>query len=149
VAVCAHDDVLGWVALADFLGPSGVCLLVSHARHLIARVFERGELTMSDGLKSHIRTWWPIAIGFLAALLVDTIAQRFGIHIDSEIAFGITAAVTTALLYSLGRWLETRRWAPARALGAFILSLGLVAEKPTYPPTVPAGTVRPLKRHEL
>jgi hypothetical protein len=87
---------------------------------------------MSDGLKSHIRTWWPIALGFLATLLVDFVAAKFGIKIEGEVAYGITAAVTTAALYSLGRWLETQAWAPFRALGAFILSLGLVVEKPTY-----------------
>lgn len=104
---------------------------------------------MSDGLKSHIRTWWPIALGFLATLLVNFVAAKFGIQIEGEIAYGITAAVTTAVVYSLGRWLETRPWAWARGLGAFILSLGIVDGPPTYPPAVPAGTVRPLTRHEL
>lgn len=108
---------------------------------------------MSDGLKSHIRTWWPIALGALATLLVDFVASRFGVQIEGEFAYGVTVAVTTAAVYSLGRWLETRRWAPARALGAFILSLGLVAEKPTYAPPLAPGAVRPLRqpdsRHQL
>lgn len=103
---------------------------------------------MSDGLKSHIRTWWPIALGFLATLLVDAVAEKFGIRIEGEIAYGITYGVTTAALYSLGRWLETRRWAPARMAGRFILSLGADLGKPSYPPPAPAGSVRPLKRHE-
>lgn len=104
---------------------------------------------MTDGLKSHIRTWWPIALGFLATLLVNFVAAKFGFQIEGEIAYGITAAVTTAALYSIGRWLETRPWAFARGLGAFILSLGLVAEKPTYVPPAPAGQIRPLERHPL
>lgn len=96
---------------------------------------------MSDGLKSHIRTWWPIALGQLATLLVAFLAQRFGVEISGELAYGITAAVTTALVYSLGRWLETRPPGLLRGLGRFILSLGLVADKPVYQ-TPAAGTVR-------
>jgi hypothetical protein len=100
---------------------------------------------MSDGLKSHIRTWWPIALGFLATLLVDFIAAKFGFQIEGEIALGITTAVTTAALYSLGRWLETRRWAPARVAGRFILSLGADLGKPSYPDK-PDPSVEVLRR---
>lgn|SRR5512139_3485770 len=93
---------------------------------------------MSDGLKSHIRTWWPIALGALATLLVKVVAERFGIEISGEVALTVVTAVTTALVYSLGRFLETRQNGFLRGLGTFILSCGLVPDKPTYePPAVP------------
>jgi len=89
---------------------------------------------MSDGLKSHIRTLWPILLGYLSALLASYVASKLGIQLNGEIAFTLVGAVMSGLVYSLGRFLETRRWSWARRLGAFMLSLGLVPDKPTYPP---------------
>jgi len=92
---------------------------------------------MSDGLKSHIRTWWPILLGYLSALLVRWVAAKLGMQIDNEVAFALVGAVMSGLVYSFGRWLESRKGANgiaelARSLGRFVLSLGLVLERPTY-----------------
>lgn len=104
---------------------------------------------MTDGLKSHIRTLWPILLGQLTTILVAYVASKYGVHVDNAIAYGFVSGAVTSVVYAAGRWLETRRWKPARVVGRAILSLGLVAERPTYVPPAPAGTVRPLPRHEL
>lgn len=94
----------------------------------------------SDVLRSHIRTWVPIGVGFLATILVDWVARKFGIRIEGELAYSMLYAGTTAAVYSLGRWLETRRWAPARGMGRMLLSLGLNVGQPVYKPTAAPPT---------
>lgn len=101
---------------------------------------------MSDGLKSHIRTWWPIALGQVATMLVALLAERFGVEISGEVAYAFTSAVVTALVYSLGRFLETRQNSFLRGVGTFILSLGLVPDKPTYEPQRVAWDGTPVRR---
>lgn len=92
---------------------------------------------MSDGLKSHIRTWWPIALGQLATMLVTFLATKVGVEISGEVAYALVSAVVTALVYSLGRFLETRKSSFAQGVGKFILSLGLDVGQPVYEPKPP------------
>lgn len=95
---------------------------------------------MSDGLRSHIRTWWPIALGQLTTLLVAFLAAKVGVEVSGEVAYAFVSAAVTALVYSLGRWLETRTQSWARRTGRLILSLGLNVGAPTYVAKAAEGT---------
>lgn len=94
---------------------------------------------MSDGLKSLIRTWWPLALGQLTTLLVAGLATRAGIEVPGDAAYAVVSAVVTGLVYAAGRWLESRPAGVLRSLGRFIVSLGLVPSTPTYSPPATVG----------
>jgi len=89
---------------------------------------------MSDGLKSHLRTYWPVLLGYVSAAVVAAGASKLGLTISGETAYLVTGAVMTAVVYSLGRWLETRDAPVLRGIGRFLLSLGLDVGQPTYDP---------------
>lgn len=88
---------------------------------------------MSDQLKSYVRTYWPLIVGTVAGLIAAALAKYVGIEIDSNLAFGVTSVVMVGVVYAGGRWLETRKSSFARAVGRFLLSLGLDTGQPTYP----------------
>lgn len=101
---------------------------------------------MSDRLASYIRTWWPLFLGHAAALLVVFLAAKFGIQIDGALAFEIVGFAASAIVYWVGRQFENADAGWAKALGKFILSLGLTTGQPTYRPQLnyrddaPVGT---------
>lgn len=97
-----------------------------------------------DKLMSYVRTFWPLILGHLAALLVVAVARTTGIHLDNAFAYEVVGVVMTAALYAGARWLEHRTGdtLPARAariVGQLLLSLGLPVGPPTYttPPPTP------------
>lgn len=99
---------------------------------------------MSDKWASYIRTWWPLFLGHVAALLVTWVAARFGVEIDGALAFEAVGFAASAIVYWLGRKLENSGNSILAAVGRFILSLGLVPAQPTYaPPAEPAIRSRP------
>lgn len=91
---------------------------------------------MSDRWASYIRTWWPLFLGHVAALLVAFLATKLGFQLDGALAFEIVGFAASALIYWLGRKLENAEAGWAKALGKFILSLGLSTGQPTYAPSV-------------
>ena len=93
---------------------------------------------MSDRLASYIRTWWPMFLGHVAALVVTFVAKRFGIEIDGVLAFEAVGFVASALVYWLGRRLENSSLPFLKTVGKLILSLGLDVPQPTYVPPPPA-----------
>lgn len=100
---------------------------------------------MTDTIKAHIRTFWPILLGALAALLVKYAAEKVGVQISSELALVLVTGATAYAIYAIGSWLEHRRWAPARVVGRLLLSVGADLGKPTYP-TPPDPSVTVLRR---
>lgn len=95
---------------------------------------------MSDGLRAHIRTYVPIAIGFLATLLVRFLAEKVGVQINGELAIGLVTAAMTMLVYSAGRWLEKQPNTVLAFVGRFLLSLGADLGQPKY--TEPSVAVK-------
>lgn len=90
-------------------------------------------------VKSAIRTGWPMLLGAVTAWLVTS-----PLHLPLSLATVVVAWAFGAVIYLAGRWLETRGGTGvaarlARGLGAFVLSLGLVAGKPVYPVDPPAS----------
>lgn len=106
---------------------------------------------MSDGLKSHIRTYWPIALGYLSTIVVVPLAAKLGLNISGEAAYALTGAVMSLVVYSLGRWLETRDAPMLRGIGRLLLSLGLNVGQPSYepPPVRPSPLASRTRRTEL
>lgn len=92
---------------------------------------------MSDRLAGYVRTYWPLLLGHLAALLTGWVVKQFGITIDSTLAYELLALGLSGAVYAAGRWLEVRRgnsW-PAvvgRAVGHWLLALGLPTGPPAY-----------------
>lgn len=95
---------------------------------------------LSDArVKSAIRTGWPMLLGAVATWLATS-----PLHLPASMATVAVVWAGGALVYLAGRWLETRTGTGlasrlARGLGAFALSLGLVAGKPVYPTDPPAN----------
>ena len=92
---------------------------------------------MSDRLAAYVRTYWPLLIGHLTALVVAYVAAQWGITIDSVIVYEILAVTLTGLVYAAGRWLESRTGEgpmslAARIVARWLLSLGLDTGQPTY-----------------
>lgn len=92
---------------------------------------------MSNRLAAYIRTYWPLLIGHLTALVVAYVATRFGFVLDSLIVYEILAVVLTGAVYAAGRWLENRGGdgalaVAARAVARWLLALGLDTGQPVY-----------------
>jgi hypothetical protein len=67
-------------------------------------------MTVRDQLASLIRTWVPIGVGFVLALL----ARKFGVVLDEASSAALTAgiaALASAVFYGVVRILESR-WKP-------------------------------------
>lgn len=92
---------------------------------------------MSDRLAAYVRTYWPLLIGHLAAVVTAWIAGRFGVVIDSVLVYEGLALGLSAVVYAAGRWLEARTGdgvgaRVARAAGRWLLALGLDTGQPVY-----------------
>ena len=92
---------------------------------------------MSDRLAAYVRTYYPLALGHVAALIVAWVGARFGLTVDSLLVYEILAVGLTGLVYAvgaeLGRVDGDGRWPRvARAVGRWLLSLGLDTGAPTY-----------------
>lgn len=99
---------------------------------------------MSNTIAARVRTWWPLLLGHLAAVLVAWAQPALihlaplGVHIDQAVAYEVLSFLLAGAVWEAGRFLE--RWpargraaGPARALGRFLLSLGLRTGQPLYP----------------
>jgi uncharacterized membrane protein HdeD (DUF308 family) len=84
----------------------------------------------SDFVLSMIRTWVPVAAGFIVAWLAN-----YGFQVDSTALAVVLMGVATGGYYIVARFLE-QIWP---ALGRILISLGVVG-KPEYPD-------RPLAAH--
>lgn len=92
-------------------------------------------MTVRDQLASLIRTWVPIGVGFLLALL----ARKLDIVIDEGSSAALTsgvAALVSAVFYGIVRILEAR-WKPVGWL------LGLAVRPQYEPKAVGAGSTSP------
>jgi hypothetical protein len=99
---------------------------------------------MSDTIKARVRTWWPLIVGHLAAWLLiraapllDWLAGLGIVVTDAEVAV-VVGLVLAGAVWETARWLERRtgpgRWARvARAIGRWLISLGLHTGAPAYP----------------
>jgi hypothetical protein len=95
---------------------------------------------MPDRIAGYVRTYWPLLLGHLAAILTAWLARHLGLTIDSTIAYEGLALGLSGAVYAAGRWLEVRPGTslPARAarwVGHWLLSLGLPTGPPSYPLT--------------
>lgn len=105
---------------------------------------------MSDRLAAYVRTYWPLLLGHLAALLTAWIATRLGVTIDDALVYEALALGLSAAVYAAGRVLEDVAGdsTPARAArlaGRWLLSLGLDTGQPVYghPPAQSSTTAWP------
>ncbi len=90
---------------------------------------------MNDLVIARIRTWWPVFLGHLVALLVTWLASTVGIHVDSAIAFEALGAAASLGVWELGRWLEHPDNPPwMTKAGSWLLALGAAVGPPTYQP---------------
>ena len=102
---------------------------------------------MSDRLAAWIRTVWPMLLGYLAAwLLAQSWAPTLvswlaaaGVDVTEAGVVHLLGWLLGAAVYSAGRWLERRAGGRrlhrlARAVGRFILSIGLPTGQPAYSP---------------
>ncbi|MEV7268394.1 hypothetical protein AB0N38_33045 [Micromonospora aurantiaca] len=92
---------------------------------------------MSDRLAAYLRTYWPLLLGHLAAVLTAWLAARAGIRVDQAWVYEALALGLSAAVYAAGRWLEDRDGdgtlaVAARLAGRWILALGLDTGKPVY-----------------
>ncbi|PZG06285.1 hypothetical protein C1I95_32145 [Micromonospora craterilacus] len=84
-----------------------------------------------------MRTYWPLALGHLAAAIVAYVAARWGIVIDSIVVYEVLALAVIGMVYAAGRTLEERtgdgRLArAARLVGRLLLSFGVATGQPVY-----------------
>ena len=86
----------------------------------------------TDQIAGRIRTWWPIFLGHIAAVLVSYVLTKTGIHVDSAVAFEVLGFLLGGAVYELGRWLEKQPSPAFQRVGRFVLSLGLDVGAPTY-----------------
>lgn len=92
---------------------------------------------MSDRLAAYVRTYWPLLLGHLAAIITGAASARFGVTIDSAIVYELLALGLSAAVYAAGRWLEDRAGdgalaTLARVVARWLLSLGLDTGQPVY-----------------
>jgi hypothetical protein len=103
---------------------------------------------MSDELAARLRTWWPILLGHVAAVLVVWAQpalvklEPLGVHVGEAVLFEVIGFVLAGAVWELGRWLE--RWPDTRRGAGFahraarvLLSLGVSTGQPQYNPTTP------------
>jgi hypothetical protein len=100
---------------------------------------------MSDRCAAWIRTMWPLLLGAFAARIlaqswavdvVDLLA-RLGVRVTEVSLTAALSVVAAAAVYGLGGWLERRAGVGrvavlARAVGRFLISIGLPTGQPTY-----------------
>jgi hypothetical protein len=106
---------------------------------------------MPDRIAGYVRTIWPLVLGHLAAFLAAWVGARVGITVDATWVYELLAVALVTVIYAGGRWLEVRPGTStparvARAVGHWVLSLGLPTGPPSYPLTTgppPASPVVP------
>jgi len=92
---------------------------------------------MPDRLAQYVRTYWPLAIGHLAAVVTAWLAAHLGLTVDSLVVYELLALALTAAVYAAGDWLSRRDGDGAlarlaRVVGRWLLSLGLDTGRPVY-----------------
>lgn len=99
---------------------------------------------MDDIVIARIRTWWPLFLGHVAAVVVMWIGSKFGLHVDSLVAAEILGLVLSAGIWELGRRLERSDNPIADMVGRWLLALGGAVGPPSYekPPAEPVRTVK-------
>lgn len=94
-------------------------------------------MSVSDRFAAYVRTYWPLLLGHLAAVLTAWLATRAGVRVDEAWVYELLALGLSAAVYAAGRWLEDRPGdgaaaQAARLAGRWLLALGLDTGKPTY-----------------
>lgn len=96
---------------------------------------------MDDIVIARIRTWWPLLLGHVAALVVMWLGSKVGIHVDSLVVAEILGLVLSAAIWELGRRLERSENPVADAIGRWLLALGGAVGPPSYQPSRPSTQV--------
>ena len=96
---------------------------------------------MDDIVIARIRTWWPIFLGHIVALLVAWLAAHVGLRIDSALAFEVLGGLASLGVWELGRLLERSSNSKAQAVGRWLLALGAAVGPPSYGPKTIDGEV--------
>jgi hypothetical protein len=89
-------------------------------------------MTVRDQLASLIRTWVPIGVGFVLALL----ARKFDVVLDEASSAALTAgiaALVSAVFYAVVRILESR-WKPVGWLLGLAVRPQYESGRPSVPP---------------
>lgn len=92
---------------------------------------------MTDKAKAYLRTLWPLLIGHVAAWIVIG-SGLLHVPVDPALAAELAGFLLGGFVYVAGYELERVKGAgwlarSARAVGRFLISLGVDVGRPTYP----------------
>ena len=97
---------------------------------------------MTDVIIARIRTWWPLFLGHVAALIALWIAAQFGYHINDVVITEGLGLAASAAVWELGRVLEARGGTAAK-VGGWLLALGAQVGLPSYQSSGSVSTASP------
>lgn len=87
---------------------------------------------MSDVLAARLRTWWPILLGHIAALVAAWALKLTGIELDNALIFEAVSFALSGAIWEAGRWLEARPNHVLAAIGRWLIAAGKEIGAPTY-----------------
>lgn len=96
------------------------------------RTIQPMEVIMSDTFAARLRTWWPVFLGHVAALIVAWVLKLTGIELDNALVFEAVSFALSGAIWESGRWLEARPNRVLAAVGRWLVSAGRQIGAPTY-----------------